>query len=96
MTPEEKLRREDREWLLHQPQFKRLLFEILSASGITRFTREEQQSLFSEGRRSLGLEILDWFSAEKAEPYDVIASAIASRMHFTKGATNDRRNHESE
>lgn len=94
MTPEEKLRKEDREWLIERPQFKRLLFEILSEAGINRVTRDEQQRLFYEGRRSLGLEILGWFSSEKEEPFDVIASAIGSRMIFTKGASNDRRNHD--
>jgi hypothetical protein len=86
MTPEDKLRKEDREWLMQQPQFRRHLFEFLSASGIYRVTREEQQSLFLEGKRSLGLEILGWFSAETAEPYDAIASALAARMIFSKGA----------
>ena len=95
MSPEEKLRREDREHLWAQPQFKRLIFEIYSAAGINRFTREEQHALFLEGKRSLGLEILGWFSAE-AEPHDAIASVINARIIFTKGAKRDDRSDESE
>ena len=95
MTAEEKLRKEDRAWLMEQPQFKRALFEIYSAAAICRVTREEQQSLFLEGKRSLGLEILGWFSAE-AEPHDVIAIAIEARKVFSKGASNDRRESEPE
>lgn len=89
MTPEAKLQKEDRAWLMEQPQFRRHLFEIQSAAGIYRVTREEQQALFLEGKRSLGLEILGWFSAE-AEPHDVIASAAAARINFSKGAQRDR------
>ena len=96
MTPEDKLRKEDREWLIKQPQFRRHLFEILSASGIYRLTREEQQRLFLEGKRSLGLEILGWFDADKAEPLDAIASALSARMIFSKGAKHDDRDHEHE
>ena len=92
MAPSEKMQREDREWLIRQPQFQRTLFEIYRASGITRFTREEQQRLFHEGKRSLGLEILGWFSATPAEPDDAIASAIEAGMQFTqKGAKHDDR-----
>lgn len=83
---------EDRAHLMAQPQFRRLLFEIYSAAGITRFTREEQQSLFHEGRRSLGLEILGWFAASAAEPDDAILAAITARMeHQTQGAKHDDR-----
>ena len=95
MTPEQKLRREDREWLFEQPQFLRHLFEIYSAAAISSTTREEQHALVLEGKRSLGLEILGWFSAE-AEPHDVISKAIAARMIFSKGAKRDHRSDESE
>jgi len=96
MQAMDKMRREDREWLSKQPQFQRLLFEIYRSAGITRFTREEQQRLFHEGRRSLGLEILGWFSASPAEPDDAIASALEAGKQFTpKGAKHDDRdNHE--
>lgn len=91
MIPKEILRA-DREWLAQQPQFQRFLFEFYRSSGITRFTREEQQRLFHEGKRSLGLEILGWFSATPAEPDDAIASAIKAGMQFTqKGAKHDDR-----
>lgn len=96
MTPEGKLRKEDRAWLFEQPQFRRHLFEILSASGIYRVTREEPDVLHLEGKRSLGLEILGWFSAETAEPHDVIASVIQARVTFSKGANRDRSDDESE
>lgn len=95
MSPEQKLSREDREWLIEQPQFKRHLFEIYSAAAISRITREEQHALFLEGKRSLGLEILGWFSAE-AEPHDVIAKCISARMIFSKGAKRDDRDPEPE
>lgn len=95
MTADDKLRKEDREWLVQQPQFRRHLFEIYDAAGITRFTREEQDALFREGKRSLGLEILGWFSAD-AEPHDVIASAISARIIISKGANRDDRSNESE
>lgn len=95
MSPEEKLRREDREHLAKQPQFWRHLFEIYNAAAISRATREEQHALFIEGKRSLGLEILSWFSAE-AEPHDAIASAIEARITFSKGAKRDDREPEPE
>lgn len=88
MTAEDKFRKEDRDWLMQQPQFRRHLFEFLSASGIYRTTHEEHQRLFLEGKRSLGLEILGWFSAETAEPIDVIQAAIEARVNF-KGAKRD-------
>ena len=92
MTPHDKVQRDDREWLAQQPQFQRTLFEIYRAAGITRFTRDEQQRLFHEGRRSLGLEILGWFSATPAEPDDAIASIITAGMQFTsQGARHDDR-----
>ncbi len=91
MKANDKLIREDRAWLIKQPQFQRLLFEFYRASGITRFTREEQQRLFHEGKRSLGLEILGWFSATPAEPDDVIALAIEAGKQLTKGAKHDDR-----
>ena len=94
MRAEDKLQREDREWLMKQPQFRRHLFEIYSAAGITRFTREEPSVLFFEGKRSLGLEILGWFSATPAEPHDAIASAIEARP--PKGAKRDDRSDQSE
>lgn len=88
----EKILREDFEFLRAQPQFIRFLFEFYRAAGITRFTREEQQRLFHEGKRSLGLEILGWFSATPAEPHDAIALAIEAGKQFTlKGATHDDR-----
>lgn len=81
----------DREELLKHPAFRAVLFEIYRASGITRFTREEQARLFHEGKRSLGLEILGWFSAQPAEPDDVIALAIEAGKQLTppKGAKHD-------
>ncbi len=96
MTPEDKLRKEDREWLIKQPQFRRHLFEVLREAGICTVSREEQQRLFLEGKRSLGLEILGWFDADAAEPLDAIASAIDARMIFSKGAMHDHRNDEHE
>lgn len=90
MNPADKLKKEDREWLMEQPQFRRHLFDCLEASAIFSVTREEQQALFLEGKRSLGLEILGWFSAE-AEPFDVITSANAARITFSKGAKHDDR-----
>ena len=94
MTPAQKIWREDRDWLLNQPQFRRCLFEIYSAAGITRTTREEPNVLHLEGKRSLGLEILGWFSAE-AEPHDIIALAVEARINF-KGARHDDRESEPE
>lgn len=92
MNAQDRLRQEDRAWLIEQPQFRRTLFEIYRAAGITRFTREEQQRLFHEGKRSLGLEILGWFSGSPAEPDDAIAAAIEAGMQFsTKGAKHDDR-----
>lgn len=84
-------RRDDNQWLLAQPQFQRFLFEFYRASGITRFTREEQARLFHEGKRSLGLEILGWFSATPADPDDAIALAIEAGKQPTppKGAKHD-------
>jgi hypothetical protein len=81
----------DRDELLRHPAFKRLLFEIYRASGITSITREEQARLFLEGKRSLGLDILGWFSATPAEPDDVIALAIEAGKQNTpqKGAKHD-------
>lgn len=85
----------DRDELLRHPAFMRVLFEIYRASGITRFTREEQQRLFNEGKRSLGLDILGWFSATPAEPDDAIALAIEAGKQLTppKGAKHDDQEH---
>jgi hypothetical protein len=94
-TAAERLRREDREHLMGAASVPPHLFEIYSAAGITRTTREEQHALFLEGKRSLGLEILGWFSAE-AEPHDAIASAIEARITFSKGAKRDRSDDEPE
>lgn len=84
------IQRAEREMLMELPEFRRCLFEIYSAAGITRTTREEPNVLRLEGKRSLGLEILGWFSAE-AEPHDVIALAIAARNSTLKGARRDDR-----
>ncbi|PQM29408.1 hypothetical protein CVO77_00265 [Sphingopyxis lindanitolerans] len=83
----------DVDWLIQQPPFQRVIFEIYRTSGITRFTREEQARLFSEGKRSLGLEILGWFSATPGEPDDAIAMAIDAGKQFTppKGTKHDDR-----
>lgn len=92
MTSDEKRQiQDDREQLWALPAFKRFLFEFYNTAAISRSTREEQHALFLEGKRSLGLEILGWFSAE-AEPHDVIASVILSRMNFSKGTKRDDRN----
>lgn len=92
MKISEKIRRADNDWLIQQPQFRRFLFEFYRSAGITVFTREEQQRLFHEGKRSLGLEILGWFSATPAEPDDAIALAIEAGMQLTpQGASHDDR-----
>ena len=71
--------------------FQRILFEIFTAARITGSTREEQQRLLDEGKRSLGLEILGWFSADPADPIDVIASAIAAKRDLNpEGVKHDR------
>lgn len=91
MKIEEFQRREDRRLLYAQPEFRRFLFEILEASAITRIAREGEVALLMEGRRSLGLEILGWFS-KSAEPLDVVASAISAAQDTVhKGANNDHR-----
>jgi hypothetical protein len=91
LSLEKKQIAEDREHLWKQPEFQRFLFEFYNAAAISRTTREEQHALFLEGKRSLGLEILGWFSAE-AEPHDVISSVISSRIIFSKGTKRDDRN----
>ena len=91
---ERRILNDDREWLMRQPQFRRHLFVLLSECGITRTTREEPNVLHLEGRRSLGLEILGWFSGDPAEPLDVIASAIEAGEQLKKGTLNDSRHHE--
>ena len=84
----------DLDELMRHPAVLHLLFEIYRASGITRFTREEHVRLFTEGKRSLGLEILGWFSATPAEPDDVIALVIEAGKQLTppKGASHDDQN----
>lgn len=90
----ERLLAEDREWLMRQEQFRRLLFEIYSGAGITKTSREEQQRLFHEGKRSLGLEILGWFSATPEDPIDAIAAAIDAKRELNpEGAKHDDREH---
>ena len=90
----ERLLADDREWLMRQEQFRRLLFELYSAAGITRTTREEQQRLYHEGKRSLGLEILGWFSATPEDPIDAIAVAIeAKRQLNPEGVKHDDRDY---
>lgn len=80
---EQKVRADDRKWLIEQPQFRRFLFDTIEASAITRISREAQQSLLLEGKRALELEMLAWFS-EEATPYDVIALAIEASKQFTR------------
>jgi hypothetical protein len=83
--------KEDRDWLMQQPEFRRFVyFEILSASGIYDRTREEPNVLRLEGRRSLGLDILGRLSAERGAPHDVIAQVIEAGMKLTQGASNER------
>lgn len=88
----DRLLAEDRERLMRDDGFRRLLFEICSAAGITKFTREEQQRLFHEGKRSLGLEILGWFSATPVDPIDAIAAAIEAKRELNpEGVKHDHR-----
>lgn len=74
--------------------FRRFLFELFTAARITGSTREEQQRLLDEGKRSLGLEIFGWFSATPADPIDVIAAAIEAKRELNpEGVNHDDRDH---
>lgn len=83
MKIEDKIRGDDRKRLMKQPEFHRFLFDIIEASAIARTSREEQQSLHMEGKRSLGLEILGWFS-DGADPFDAMQIALEARKQFTR------------
>lgn len=85
----QKRREDDRNHLYDQPEFRRFLFDIVDASAIARISREEQQSLLLEGKRSLGLEILAWFSSNNSEPFDVISASIEAQAQLSKGTHND-------
>lgn len=70
MTPEElaKQQRSDMQTLLQRPEFARFLFRVIQTSGIFSVTTDgsEGRHLVAEGRRQLGLEILDM--AEEGQP----------------------------
>lgn len=76
MTEDRKIIEREREWLMEQPQFQRFLLDVLEQSGIGVASREERQSLFLEGKRSLGLHIFRLFGDD---PFAVIATALQAR-----------------
>lgn len=86
---EQKVRDDDHAKLYAQPAFRRFLLDVADQSGIARTTREEQQSLHLEGKRSLGLEILSMFADDRG-PFGVIADGLEAQNSFTsKGPNND-------
>ncbi len=80
---EQKVRADDRAWLVKQPQFQRFLLDITEASGISRTTHEEPNALRMEGKRSLGLDILGWF-AEDGDPLSAMCEAKQAWRQFTR------------
>ena len=86
---EQKVRGDDWKDLYAQPAFRRFLLDVAKQSGIDRTTREEQQSLHLEGKRSLGLEILSMFADDRG-PFGVIADGLEAQNSFTsKGPKYD-------
>jgi hypothetical protein len=61
--------RDDMAFLVRRPEFKRYLFRVIQKAGIFQRTAngtDERNLQFLEGRRSLGLELLDM--AEQGQP----------------------------
>lgn len=86
---EQKVREDDRRKLYAMPEFRRFLLDVAHSSAISKSTREEQQSLHLEGKRSLGLDILSWFQDGRG-PFGVIADGLEAQSKFTsKGQPND-------
>lgn len=63
-----KQNKSDMEFLLQRPEFARFLFRVIQTSGIFSVTTDgaEAVTFRAEGRRQLGLEILDM--AEEGQP----------------------------
>ena len=61
----EQLRKADLEFLTARPEFRRFLFRVIQSAGIFSSTTDgaDGRNLEREGRRNLGLEILDWADA---------------------------------
>jgi hypothetical protein len=56
---DDKFRKEDMEWLIAQPQFRRFCWRVIQMAGIFSATNgSEQRNEVNLGRRQLGLEIL--------------------------------------
>jgi hypothetical protein len=60
--------KEDAEWLLQQPQFRRWLFPLIQSARILEPVTDgsDTRYLYHEGRRDLGLEVLA--TLEEAQP----------------------------
>lgn len=74
--------RNDCEAMLASPHGRRLLLRILMQSGIWHPAHglEERHLAYAEGRRSLGLEVLDWFTAVNPGAFmHILAEGLPSR-----------------
>jgi hypothetical protein len=86
--------RDDIRLLMERPEFRRFCFRILESSGIYASTYgAEVAVLFAEGRRSLGLEILDWITTAYplSEPSSVPVNAMLAILteEFNSRATKE-------
>lgn len=97
--------REDAEYLLNRPEFRRFLFAAIQSAGVLSHVGashgpEGRNLEFSEGRRGLGFELL--LMAHSGQPEAIRASdpdalatldaVIREAMNPTKDKTRDRRN----
>lgn len=72
MTPDERDKRDrsDIQFLLHRPEFSRFLWRVIQSARIfDRTTDGSESRLLDEGRRNLGLEILEMVEAGQPVPH---------------------------
>lgn len=96
----EKQDREDIQFLVQRPEFKRFLFRVIQSSRIFQpaSTDGPQGDRLNEGRRSLGLEILEM--VERGQPVAhlhpvgpllTVAQALHEEINFTPERANDEK-----
>jgi hypothetical protein len=80
----EKARRERQEsdvrWFLSKPEGRRIIWWVLSICGCfkTSFTGDPNTTIFQEGRRSVGLEILNLILRAKPSAFNEMQQEFAS------------------
>jgi len=67
---ETRLLSDDVKWLMSSPRGRRIVWRLLSMAGVFRssFTGNSE-TFFREGRRDIGLRVLEWVSAHAPDRY---------------------------